>query len=249
MQSSRTLIHGDAFSWLKQQEPQSFDCVIADPPDNLGLNYDGFKDRVSPEAYEKFLVDLIKWGALTGRHFWLSYYHKHQPAVMSIVRAMLRENPKLAWRQYVWRFTFGQYTDSDCANGYRPILRLSFMGDPVTTGGIMVPSERALMGDKRASNGGNRVPDDVWEFPRIVGNSHERRSWHPTQHPIGLYQRMIRLSSRVADRVSVVDLFGGTGTVFRATAGLPDMDVTAVEQSLHYCAHIRNEHGIDIERQ
>lgn len=243
MKSNRTLINSDSLAWLVDQEPQSFDCVIADPPDNLGLGYADFTDKLPPRDYEKFLVNLIRWGALVGKQFWLSYYHKHQPTVMSVLRTMMQENSNLQWHQYIWRFTFGQYMDSDCANGYRPILRISFTGAPLTTGGIMVPSERALMGDKRTANP-TRVPDDVWEFPRIVGNSHERRSWHPTQHPEGLYQRMIRLSTPIAaDRPSVVDLFGGTGTLFRAVKGLDNVDATIVERSVHYCNCIYHEHA------
>ena len=43
---------------------------------------------------------------------------------------------------------------------------------PFNTDEIRVPSQRMLDGDKRAA--GPRVPDDVWEIPRLVGNAGER---------------------------------------------------------------------------
>jgi DNA modification methylase len=92
-----------------------------------------------------------------------------------------------------------------------------------------------------------RIPDDVWEFPRVTGNSKERRSWHPTQHPVAVYARILRLSTEPGD--TIVDLFGGTGTLFRANNGYGEADrrnAVAVEISKAYCDRIAAEHNIPI---
>jgi hypothetical protein len=63
------------------------------------------------------------------------------------------------------------------------------------TDAIRVPSARMKHGDKRADRRG-RVPDDIWEFPRVCGNYAERRQWAVTQHPEALIERLVRMSCR-----------------------------------------------------
>jgi len=60
---------------------------------------------------------------------------------------------------------------------------------------IRVPSWRMLNGDKRAAPDG-KVPGNVWDFPRVTGNSKQRRAFHPTQLNEGLVERAILLSGR-----------------------------------------------------
>src|SRR5579872_4627516 len=67
---------------------------------------------------------------------------------------------------------------------------------------IRIPSARMDQGDKRAA--GPRVPGDVWDFPRVVGNAKERQPWHPTQHPVALYDRVIKYSCGPGDYFSMV---------------------------------------------
>lgn len=111
-----------------------------------------------------------------------------------------------------------------------------------------IESVREKMGDLRATGKG-RVPGDVWEYDwqamvfdecRIQGNNAERREWHPTQHPEAIYRRIATMSGGS----SFLDLFAGTGTVFRA---IQDKDVTGIEQSKLYCDLISKEHKIDYE--
>lgn len=80
---------------------------------------------------------------------------------------------------------------------------------------IRIPSWRQLNGDKRADPRG-RVPGDVFDFPRVTGNSKQRRSFSPTQLHEGLYERCIRLTCKPGD--TVVDLFAGSGTLGRVAA-------------------------------
>jgi site-specific DNA-methyltransferase (adenine-specific) len=100
-----------------------------------------------------------------------------------------------------------------------------------------VESVRQQIGDKRANPDG-RVPDDVWDFPRVVGNAKERRDWHPTQHPEALMRRIINYSCRKDE--TFLDLFLGTGTSFRVRKE----NVIGIEQSEKYCQEIAKEHDI-----
>jgi DNA modification methylase len=85
-------------------------------------------------------------------------------------------------------------------------------GTELYTDDIRVPSWRQLNGDKRADPRGC-VPGDVFDFPRVTGNSKQRRNFSPTQLHESLYERCIRLTCRPGGLV--VDLFAGSGTLGR----------------------------------
>ena len=86
------------------------------------------------------------------------------------------------------------------------------------------------------------IPSDHFNFTRVVGNSKQRRPWHPTQLNEGLVKRCIQLSTKPGDWV--IDPFGGTGTTLRVCKELGDRDCTLIEKSSTYCAEIAKEHKL-----
>jgi site-specific DNA-methyltransferase (adenine-specific) len=213
------------FLSLLQQTGRKFRLVFADPPDNLGLNYANYRDKMPADQYYNWLEMLILKSIAVGQIVWFSYYWEHDLELTYRIRNILRyRHPSWRYKKILWRYTFGQYTRSDCGSGFRYMVRLSGPGVAFDTDAILVESERQRLGDARACGDG-RVPDDVWDFPRVTGNSHERRAWHPTQHPEGLVERILRLCGPY-DRDNpwgVLDLFSGTGTVLRVAQryGIP----------------------------
>jgi len=89
------------------------------------------------------------------------------------------------------------------------------------------------------------IPDDHFNFTRVVGTSKQRRSYHPTQLNEGLVKRCIQLSTKPGDLV--VDPFAGTGTTLRVCKELGDRDCTLVEISKGYCNEIAKEHNLEIQ--
>lgn len=223
--------HGDCGKLI---EPA--DCIIMDPPDNLGLAYDGYVDKMEPESYYQWIISLIRSAMAHSPITWVSYYHTHD---FEIKRRLVLEGYEA--RTFIWTYTFGQNRDSDCGSGYRPILRIVRDNAKIWPEDIKVPSWREENGDKRAAPGG-RVPLDVWDFPRVTGNSGERQEWHPTQHPIALYQRMLKMSGALHGHFHALDLFGGTGTMLRACRELavknPELSATVIEKSRSYCRQL-----------
>lgn len=218
------LIHGDC-STLDLPRVK---CIIADPPDNLGLAYDGFYDK--HPMYYFWLDNVIKRAMEACDVLWLSYnqIHDHRIAIPA----------GMEHKKIIWMYTFGQYNKHDFGPSYRPILRISRPGTVFYPSAILEESERMRMSDSRAA--GLRVPGDVWEFPRVVGNSKERRAWHPTQHPVALYERILRFSCTANDRA--MDLFAGSGTCFRA-ARLTGIDMTGIEISKVYVEQLLSENS------
>lgn len=235
------LYQGDCLDYLRSCEP--VEAIFADPPDNIGLDYSGFKDKRSD--YYDWLDLLIRLALDKCKVFWLSYYWEHD---LEIKRRAYWIKPHWAKKTFIWRYTFGQHNDRDCGSGFRYILRFARPDWIPNMAGLRVESERQRLGDPRANPDG-RMPDDFWEFdspmiwdefPRVVGNSKERRPWHPTQHPEGLMERIMKMSTNS----SFVDCFVGSGTSFRVGRRL-GLDVTGCELSEAYCNELRKEHTLE----
>jgi len=210
--------------------------VFADPPDNLGKKYDGFKDRIDSIEYIQWLdkvIRMVVYGRTKTDIFWLSYFHKYQPLIFEWSRFT-----NFSYRQFIWRFTFGQSRQKDCTNSYRPIMRWMKKDAVIYPDAIRVPSARLTKYKDKRANPKGKLPDDVWEFSRICGTFKERQPWHPTQHPEALMERIIKLSCKPGDQV--IDLFAGSGTTQRVCKRL-GVDCIGIEQSEAYCEKIREE--------
>lgn len=227
------ITQADCLEWL--DECQLVKAMFADPPDNLGLKYDGYEDK-RPDYYQ-FLELLMVKAMRKCQVMWLSYHHTHDLEVSRILRNQLRHHPWM-WRKIIWHFTFGQYHEN-MTSEYRPILLLVSPVAKLYWDKIRVVSERMRLGDARAT--GLKVPGDVWDIPRVTGNSEERRAWHPTQHPEELIERAVLLSCSYHE--TWVDLFAGTGTSGRVCKRL-GIPYHLVEQSATYCDHIRRDLGL-----
>lgn len=217
---------------LELSKIKNIACIFADPPDNIGLQYAGFKD--ANDNYESWLEDVMIELVDASPMVWLSYNSKHWATVGNIVHDW-----DIEIKQFIQTFTFGQNCSTDCGNGHRPLLRLR-QNAPLYPDAIKVPSQRQLSGDKRAAPGG-KVPLDVWDFPRVTGNSKQRRPWHPTQLNEGLVERAILMSTKEGDLV--VDPFGGSGTTLRVCKRL-NRDCILIEKSETYYKKLCEEHDV-----
>ncbi len=228
------MIHNmDCCDYLSDTSPAR--AMFMDPPDNIGLEYKGYSDKLPANQYYGWLESIILQAMLKTQILWVSYYHRHDLMISSMIERVLRtRHPSWTWRKILWRFTFGQYRDTECGSGYRPILLLTAPSGRLYWDAIREVSARMLLGDARAA--GPRVPDDVWEIPRVVGNSAERQAWHPTQHPEELMERIIRLS--VTSNEHFVDLFGGSGTTLRVGRRL-NLNCSVVEIDPYYCEKMK----------
>ena len=207
-----TVYHGDCLEWLP--ELGQFDMTFADPPDNINRNYKGFVDKI--EHYDVFLWKVL---AVMFEHApisWMSFNAKWFDIVGKIANQLFPNNHRF----FIQTFTFGNNRRKDFVNGYRPIIRL-MRNDAVTyPKSVYVESWRQKHGDKRAAKGG-KMPDDVWDIPRVTGNSKQRRSWSDNQLHESLYKRCIDFSTKPGDRIC--DLFCGSGTMGRVAGETHDV--------------------------
>lgn len=189
--------------------------VFADPPYNIGIDYGQGKeaDRLSQAQY----VTWCKRWILAARKtltddgaMWVMVcddYAEHIAIALNECGLHRR-----AWIK--WYETFGV----NCSNNFNRCSRHIFyyVVDPkrfVFNTHHKSMQQRSARQDKyndsRAVKGG-KLPDDVWQIPRLTGTSAERLPGFPTQLPVSLLERIIQCSSDPDDLVC--DPFCGSGS-------------------------------------
>lgn len=198
------------FEEIDPQEIGKVDLIFADPPDNLKVQYDSYRDDLPSEEYRKLLKRwLAKCCLMTGGPVFYCFNERYIPDVEDAIR---EHNLNLIQRCW-WRFSFGQHN----SRRYTPVLRPCYWlnNRQIFPEQVRVPSARQeKYGDARAAEGG-RVPECVWDFSRICGTFKERRKWHKCQIPERLMRQIILGHSRPGD--VIYDPFVGSGsTVYPA---------------------------------
>lgn len=216
------------------------EMVFLDPPDNIGLNYGSnyhaYRDQKHWTEYFrdlKHILQAIRW-RLKPHTTWFSFNARWLPQMGTVVQSVW---PASHIKPCVQTFTFGQHSQATFGNNYRPLWRMTEEEAPFYADQIRVPSWRTLHDDKRADPRG-RVPGDVFDFPRVVGNSRQRRAWHPTQLNEGLVERCILSCTKPGDWV--LDPMAGTGTVGRVCNRL-GRNCTLIEIDPEYCRKIQED--------
>ena len=217
--NGHAIIWGDVIEALTVEIPDSsVDLVFADPPYNIGKNFNGRKDRwPSDEAY-------LSWC-----YQWLELcISKLKPAgslyVMTATQNMpyfdifLRQRLNILSR-IVWAYDrSGVQARNYFGSLYEPILfcvknkdNYTFNADDILVEARTGATRKLI--DYRKSvptmYNSTKVPGNVWNIPRVRYRMDEYEN-HPTQKPTALLDRIIRASSNPGDLV--LDPFSGTFT-------------------------------------
>jgi len=237
MRPANQVIHGDCHDVLKALPDERFvQTVFVDPPYNIGIDYGSGRqaDLIAPEQYlagiESLIRECVRRLTQTGSLWFLCPEHWADQVGTMLTRFLPRRN------RIIWRETFGQYHERRFPSGHRHLFWHveDTVRSPFNSEEIRIPSRRMEAGDKRAA--GPRVPDDVWEIPRLVGNARERLGDHPCQLPEELLRRIILASTSPGDLV--LDPMAGTGTTLRVAQCL-DRRYLGIEQQAKYVELIR----------
>jgi site-specific DNA-methyltransferase (adenine-specific) len=220
--------HGDCVELLAGLPPACVDLAFADPPFNIGYEYDHYDDRRAKAEY-------LKW-----TEAWLAAVRRVLKPTGSVYVAIGDEYAAelkvrlddlgLTLRNWVvWHYTFGVNCSKKFNRSHAHILyyvadakRFTFNADAVR-----VPSARLTTYADRRANPRGKLPDDTWvlrpqeeercfaadsdtwHVPRVCGTFKERGD-HPCQMPEAVLERIVRVSSDPGDLV--LDPFAGSGT-------------------------------------
>lgn len=241
---SHRLFHGDCIELLPRLG--AFDCVFADVPDNIGRDYNEYDDNLPDAKYLSFIERVIWRAAAITPVLWLSFNSRWTLEFADIFTRVSKVE-EMEFKPCVQTFTFGTQQTKDLKNCHRPLWRLMRKGAPLYPDQAREQTWRLLNGDKRADPRG-AVPGDwhdtVFDVPRVVGNSKQKRRWHDNQLNEELVARCLKLTTKPGD--SVCDPFGGTGTTLRVCEKL-GRRATLIELDGTYCREIAHENGIEIQ--
>jgi DNA modification methylase len=232
MTQPNCLVHGDCIEGMNALEAGSVDLVFADPPFNIGYDYDVYDDKKEADEY----LDWSKrWGQAVHRalksdgSFWLAIGDEFAAELKVLYARELGFHCR-SW--VVWYYTFGVHCSRKFARSHAHIFhfvkdrkRFTFNAEDPK---VRVPSARQLVYADARANPKGKLPDDTWilrpqdmpsafdagedtwYFPRVCGTFAEREGFHGCQMPERVLERIIRVSSNEGDLV--VDPFAGSGT-------------------------------------
>lgn len=234
------LIHGP-FEDIPRSKIGYVDLIIADIPDNIGMKYEGFKDNKPLQEYENDIVFwIVRMRNLTNGPIFLTFNEKWTRMVENAIASV--GLPLIQRLQ--WCYTFGQDQTrrGKYALCHRPVYWLG--SDFVIPGNIKVASARQeKYGDKRAAKDG-KMPENVWQFPRVCGTHQERRKHCPNQLPEALVERIIKGHCKPSGRV--LDPFLGSATTAIVCQRL-GIDCVGIDISQQYIQKAAEHLGIDYE--
>ena len=231
-QATNRIYNRDCIEGMKKLGDGTVDLAFADPPFNIGYDYDVYKDKLECDAYLDWSRD---WTAEVVRvlkpngTFWLAIGDEYAAEL----KVMLQREHGLTCRSWVvWYYTFGVNCKNKFSRSHAHLFHMVKDADDFVFNAddpaIRVPSARQLVyGDRRANPKG-RLPDDTWIlrpqdlpdgfqpdedtwfFPRVCGTFKERAGWHGCQMPEQLLGRIILACSHEGN--VVLDPFAGSGT-------------------------------------
>ncbi len=227
------IVCGDCIEVLGKVRRPFADLIFADPPFNIGYEYDGYNDKVEREKYIAWTKDWMtacKKVLKPAGSFYIAIGDEYAANVKIIADEL-----GLFLRNWlIWHYTFGQQMKNKFARSHTHILY--FVNDEknftFNDYAVRVPSDRQLIYNDKRANPVGKMPDDVWsEYSRVCGTFKERAGWHPCQMPESLLKRIVAVSSNPGD--CVLDPFSGSGTTV-AAAYQSGRDYVGVEISQSY---------------
>ena len=224
------LYQSDNLSIMRDMPSESVDLIATDPPFNTGKNWGAFNDKWEGglKGYLKFmeprLIECRRVLKDTG-----SLYLHCDPTACHYLKIMLDGvfGAKQFRNDIVWKRSHNKSAKKGFGCNHDNIL-------------VYTKSDNFIFSNPSQLN-------SLWLDIPIA--SPKQRTGYPTQKPIALYQRMIKVSSNQGD--TVLDPFAGSGTTLdaaqtlgRAWIGI-DIGETAIETII---ARMRDQHGLEYDR-
>jgi site-specific DNA-methyltransferase (adenine-specific) len=252
------ILTGDCLRHLGALPAASVDLAFADPPFNIGWEYDVYDDEQTRDDY---LAWTDQWLAAVRRL--LKPAGSCYVAIGDEYAAELKvrlDALGLTMRNWiVWHYTFGMSCTRKFNRSHAHIFY--YVMDPkkftFNADAVRVASARQTIYADRRANPSGKLPDDTWvlrpqeearcfgpetdtwHVPRICGTFKERTG-HPCQMPEAVLERIVRVSSDPGDLV--LDPFAGSGTTLAVAKRLGRRWV-GVELSKEYAEQARRRLG------
>ena len=219
---------GDCLDVMETMPAGCVDLAFADPPFNIGYEYDVYQDRRAKAEYlewtERWMKGVARVLKPTGS-FFLAIGDEYAAEMKIRLDAL-----GFTMRNWiVWHYTFGVNCSKKFNRSHAHIFY--YVADPkrftFESDRVRVPSARMTTYADRRANPVGKLPDDTWvlrpqedgehyaaesdtwSVSRVCGTFKERTG-HPCQMPEGVLERIVKVASNEGDLV--FDPFAGSGT-------------------------------------
>tara|TARA_B100000575_G_C23129464_1_gene654880 strand:- start:1259 stop:2122 length:864 start_codon:yes stop_codon:yes gene_type:complete len=206
---------GDTLSCFKDIADESVDLVFADPPYNIGKDFDGVKDKYNEKEYllwmENWIDEIYRVLKKNGTAYLMNSTQNF--ASMDLIA---REKFFVISR-VIWAYdSSGVQAKKSFGSSWEPILHLVKNKKDYTFNARDIEVEaktgaqRNLIDYRKTPPQPykkTKIPSNVWNFSRVRYLMDEYEN-HPTQKPEALLERIILASSNKDDLV--LDPFGGS---------------------------------------
>ena len=218
-----TLIEAESYLVLRTMPDASVDLIYIDPPFNTGQT----QSRRDLSYADEFESSLAYQG-------WLSLRLREAHRILKSTGSLFLH---LDWREVhyakvaldaifgrssfineiVWSYDYGGRPKNRWPTKHDTILwytkspaNYTFNYDEIDRIPYMAPS---LVGEEKAARG--KTPTDVW-WNTIVPTNGKEKTGYPTQKPLGILNRLVRVHSNPGD--NCLDFFAGSGSFGQACA-------------------------------
>lgn len=261
------LFQGDCLALMSQMVPDSVDLVFADPPFNLGKQYESeaFTDALETEAYRSWchtwLLELVRVLRPGG-----SLFLYHWPKWLIEMGHWLNSLPVLEYRSWIaMKMKSGFPIKNRLHPAHYGILYYTKKGEKYTFN--VVRSKAPVCrhcGEEIRDYGGYRdkfkkfedeggIPwiqiSDIWEDTRPARQD-KSRQLQIVELPLHIPERIILMASNPGD--IVLDVFGGSGSTYHAAQlhkrrwiGCDVADITPILQRLQTAFKLNPSQSID----
>jgi len=222
---------GDSIQLMRAMPAGCVDLAFADPPFNIGYDYDVYHDKKEHNVYLDWSREWI--GAVhhilkPAGTFWLAIGDEYA-AELKIVSQEIGFTCR-SW--VIWYYTFGVNCKYKFSRSHAHLFyfvkdpkKFTFRSEELEN---RIPSARQLVYADSRANPQGRLPDDTWVlrpqdladcfttaedtwyFPRVAGTFKERAGFHGCQMPEQLLGRIVRTCSQEGDLI--FDPFSGSAT-------------------------------------
>ena len=216
---SHQVIWGDVISTLNEYvDDESVDLIFADPPYNIGKNFNSTMDRWATD--EEYLNWCYQWIDLCVKKlkptgcFYVMTATQNMPYFDLHLRKQMHVLSRIVWAYDSSGVQARKYFGSL----YEPILycvrdkdNYTFNADEILVEAKTGATRKLIDYRKPVPQvySSKKVPGNVWYIPRVRYRMEEYEN-HPTQKPIALLNRIIKASTNPGD--TVLDPFSGTFT-------------------------------------
>jgi site-specific DNA-methyltransferase (adenine-specific) len=246
---------GDSLKKLADVPTGSVDLAFADPPFNIGYEYDVYQDRRGKADY---LAWTERWLAAVKRTLKPdgSFFVAIGDEYAAELKVRLDELGLHLRNWIVWHYTFGVSCTKKFNRSHAHIFY--YVADPkrytFNPDAVRVKSARQTTYADRRANPVGKLPDDTWYLrpqeteehfdelsdtwavSRVCGTFKERTQ-HPCQMPEAVLERIIKVATNPGD--VVLDPFAGSGTTL-AVAKRLRRQYLGIELSPDYAAAIED---------